>query len=592
MAITHLSTDADWAAELISGMPPRFQKRATNYWLETRGGDATDNADSALRRRSNLALLDVKNKLGAVRLPLKASDADICARAAWMASTCAGMADTYHDAKALRAAMERFVVYNHCTPPEPECVDEHGVIQGVRDLAAIKRMSCEQWWRKCLRKLHNECVEAVAIMLGFVGRGRNVYISNESFERHQQQQKRNADMLENTVLRNELDQEYLMAELAALGVANKRIRRAELMTRINGFELIANDMGHIGMFFTITPPSRMHRWHTLPDGQLVRNHRYDGTTPKQAQKYLCHVWKLIRTKLHNDGFQWYGVRAAQPHHEGSPHWHGVVFFPQDHEGMDAYEYLCGVIRHYALKDSPDEPGALQHRCDFKLIDRDKGTAAGYVLRYVVRATDGEGLDRDPFDQPGHIAAKRINAWASTWSIRLFQQVGGPPVGVWREMRRIKELPHQAPEALRHAHNAVNRLTKTEGEVQPASFCRYIEAMGGIFATRKDFRIRLHKEKTDRVGRYGDVLSAEVRGVESAGIVVHSVRHVWEVVRRKAREGFEAGIARPWTRVNNCTHAPGENDVEYAERELSRHEFESTAPPFDAWLEYSQQFQSA
>lgn len=66
------------------------------------------------------------------------------------------MADTYHDAKALRAAMERFVVYNHCTPPEPECVDEHGVIQGVRDLAAIKRMSCEQWWRKCLRKLHNE----------------------------------------------------------------------------------------------------------------------------------------------------------------------------------------------------------------------------------------------------------------------------------------------------------------------------------------------------------------------------------------------------------------------------------------------------
>lgn len=172
----------------------------------------------------------------------------------------------------------------------------------------------------------------------------------------------------------------------------------------------------------------------------------------------------------------------------------MVFFPQDHEGMDAYEYLCGVIRHYALKDSPDEPGALQHRCDFKLIDRDKGTAAGYVLRYVVRATDGEGLDRDPFDQPGHIAAKRINAWASTWSIRLFQQVGGPPVGVWREMRRIKELPHQAPEALRHAHNAVNRLTKTEGEVQPASFCRYIEAMGGIFATRKDFRIRLHKER--------------------------------------------------------------------------------------------------
>jgi len=253
-----------------------------------------------------------------------------------------------------------------------------------------------------------------------------------------------------------------------------------------------------------------------------------------------------------------------------------------------------VIRHYALQDSPGEPGATEHRCDFKPIDRTKGTAAGYVLRYVVRATDGEGLGQDMFNQPAQVAAKLINAWASTWGIHLFEQIGGPPVGVWRETRRVKELPADAPEPMRVAHHAVNRLAPAEGEVQPASWRRFIDAMGGIFATRKTFRVRLHKETTERTGRYGDALPAQERGIKSAGIqvsrdgnamrevmvdvVANSVHHVWTIVSSGRRDGLGAAEGRPWTSVNNCTRSASGHDKENAETGWSRHEFEAIAPP--------------
>lgn len=577
----HQTPDHAWAAQRVAPFPTRWQGRMLGAWHRGRNQRKSSHwtAEQEAHREANMGLLRITEQLGGHRIPLDAGDREICDRAEHMADRCTRLAELFHDRESLHAAMVRACKGYGIEPPKPkDCKDV---------MPSIRRMSDPLWWRRQLRKLHAKNVEGAAIRLGLVNRKRDPYVSNESLNRRQQQNKRNADTLESTIARNELGQEYTLAELAAKGTANKAVRRAELMTRISGFERIARALGHAGLFFTITCPSRMHKWRTVKGGAVIENPRYDGTTPREAQAYLAKVWARIRAALKRRGLGIYGFRIAEPNHDGTPHWHLLVFHVCDRLGE-----LRSVVAHYAIADSPDEPGAHKHRVDFKPIDWERGTAAGYIAKYVAKNIDGYKVEKDLLGNDALETSARVEAWAATWGIRQFQQVGGPPVTVWRELRRVESVPDTAPAHLKQAHRAVNKVAVIEGRDNASvAWDHYCQAQGGVFMGR-DYRIRLTKQDREGLNRYGEPLAPVTVGVETVGlepyligklqgerevfVQIESTRYQWEIVTRSSagrlvskelvRVPDFAGVAPgpsglsqgrgeaspPWTRVNNCT----------------------------------------
>lgn len=544
-----IPTDAEWTQSRVDTLPHRWQSQLLKRWHKRQVKDYFG---------ANVELRVATATLLAQSLPLDASDASICDAATAQADRCSSRASIFHTVPALRAAMERICDGQGITPPPAK----------TKDQSAIARMSCPLWWRRKLRSLHGRKVEAAAIHLGLVNRFQDLYVSNEGLHARTQQNARNRAALESTLARNELGQEFTLAELAGKSTASKAIRRAELMTRIAGFERWANAAKHEGLFFTITCPSRFHPFRTVNKGKAVApNPKYDPKeTPGTAQKYLAHVWQCIRSDLKRRGLGVYGIRIAEPQHDATPHWHFLLFCKPDE--ADAIE---SIVAKHALKDSPDEPGAKEHRCDFKRIDPTKGSATGYVVKYVSKNIDGHNVGNDLEGRPALETAKRVEAWAARWGIRQFQQIGGPPVSVWRELRRIARMPANAPECLKQAHAAANKTSPTsESEGAAAAWDKYCEAQGGVFCGRSAL-IKLLMEQPEKLGRYGEQQAMRPAGVWAPAndflgsperYEIHSTRFAWEIVRGQRQEPLqplgavlsEAQPLTPWTSVNNCTES--------------------------------------
>lgn len=524
----------------VKGLPVRWGLRAYRELSEARAG-----ALSPMPERY-LMLARLIDDVTAAPLPLDSTDAQICVFAERFASECATESAFIHDIGALRVRLCWMVANRGLTPPDFK--DDRQVVLRCMDPA---------WWRRNLRKVCGRHFEHAAMRLGFVSSRVGAYASNETVKRRIGQNNRNAKMLRAVRMRNELGQEYALADLANKGISNKAIRRGELMLRMAGCEDIAAECGHVGIFVTLTCPSK---YHAVLEKSGQPNPKYNGASAREGQSYMVAAWGKVRKKNGRDGIAPYGFRIAEPHHDGCPHWHMLFFCP-----TDQVEQFKANLRRYALAEDGDEAGAHEYRVKIVRIEAGKGTAAGYIAKYVGKniddahvgahlGDDGSIIETDLVGDQVIRPCQRVEAWAGQWGIRQFQAIGQPPVTVWREMRRVaREKLENAPDHVLRAWDACQRIEGTDAETgevvvtKPADYAEYIRAQGGV-NVGQDYRIGVAKTLKMCEGRYGLTERPAPVGVccrAAPDQIYASTRYEWR------RVGVAVEFRLPGSPVNNC-----------------------------------------
>ena len=313
--------------------------------------------------------------------------------------------------------------------------------------------------------------------------------------------------------------------------------------------------GHRSEFYTITAPSRFHSVHASG----IPNRKYDGSSPNDAQDISMALWKRARALFAKADIRPYGFRVVEPHHDGCPHWH-MLLFMENGQAIKARK----ILKALALEDTPSEVRTTATRFKAISIDPSKGSAAGYIAKYITKAVNGEHINQVTCPEAGTIsiapadAAERASTWASTYNIRRFQQIGGPSVTTWRELRRLGEGEKGKCEVANTMNtnlDTVSRfaLEKVRAAADASDWAAFCIAMGGVQVKRKDQALRIHYQIPDIVDqitgeisrsesnspyfitKYGDIPAKRILGVAWDSVVVITRRGTNQVMTQKDLE---------------------------------------------------------
>lgn len=447
----------------------------------------------------------------------------------------------------------------------------------------LARSEDHAYWLRRLKIAKNRAIENLRIACGQVQKNGATYISQMGFTNWQAQCKKNAEFLQQMVLVNaedELDIKTL-EELFFKSNANQAIRCAEMVNRIKGLDKFASKYGHQAYFLTLTAPSKYHaKLFTGAD-----NPKWNGASPRATQEYLTKKWQEMRALWNKADIRFYGERVAEPHHDGTPHWHAIVFLRPE----QAQEFIH-IFKKKALEEDGNESGAKDHRCQVKKLDNDKDagkSVVGYIIKYIAKNTTGFTGDKNlmatepsgKLDITVKANALRARAWASLHGIRQFQFFGDKFIGIWRELRRLNQT-NLADEYQENGETIErkSRLFQLWESADSGNYCAFLEDIAedhtGPLAKREQMELQLNYAYTGEVNQYGeeksriDGLKVRFVGLSFDPAKDHQKTRFkrWKIQNKRflsteqeqalnAQNGElsnkNSARSAPWTCVNNC-----------------------------------------
>jgi len=417
---------------------------------------------------------------------------------------------------------------------------------------SLARMLCADWWYRKLWQMRCEWREEQLRAVCLVNKKASPYVSYEAVIHKREQRRKSLEFFQSHELVNADGDTLDMEDVVNASSSNPAHRRNEMMACVKGLELIAEMRGDCAVFYTITCPSRFHA--TLNNGRP--NPKWTSETVRQSSNYLVDTFAAFRKALHKAGLRWYGVRVAEPHHDGTVHWHLLCFMRKKDRRT-----LTALLRKFAIREDRDELGNnTGPRFKSELINPRKGTPTSYIAKYISKNIDGCGLAKEISKETGKSlrdSAEHVSAWASLHRVQQFRFFGIPGRQAYRELRLLAGQAARAQgdktAGAQVLENA--RLDAVLAAADAGCFATYIMKQGGVLVPRKHHLIRTAYELNDEPGTYGDH-GIRIYGIWSpiveGRICTHAMK--WKMVR-KAVDVQEAtadqGACAPWTRGNNC-----------------------------------------
>lgn len=444
---------------------------------------------------------------------------------------------------------------------------------------SLARMLCADWWYRKLWQMRCEWREEQLRAVCLVNKKASPYVSYEAVIHKREQRRKSLEFFQSHELVNADGDTLDMEDVVNASSSNPAHRRNEMMACVKGLELIAEMRGDCAVFYTITCPSRFHA--TLNNGRP--NLKWTSETVRQSSDYLVDTFAAFRKAMHKAGLRWYGVRVAEPHHDGTVHWHLLCFMRKKDRRT-----LTALLRKFAIREDRAELGNnTGPRFKSELINPRKGTPTSYIAKYISKNIDGRGLAKEISKETGKSlrdSAEHVSAWASLHRVQQFRFFGIPGRQAYRELRLLAGQAARA-QGNKKAGAPVLENPQLDAVLAAADvgcFATYIMKQGGVLVPRKNHLIRTAYELNDEPGTYGD------RGIRIYGIwsplvegriCTHAMK--WKMVR-KAVDVQEAiadqGVRAPWTRGNNC---PPVEKMNYFESGLPSEEQPEPLPDFNS-----------
>ncbi|TKG00244.1 replication endonuclease [Vibrio sp. F13] len=420
----------------------------------------------------------------------------------------------------IREDMKRFYI------KAPQIKKKHETIEDAeRELErAIRRCLDVSYLVRKFKFLRTQYIEYSQIALSRVGgnKGQRKYVSSRSYARWEKKQIEAEQFVKSmSVLNDETGQAFDLSEVVKRTTANPENRRIELVVRSRGDEERAIEMGYEGVFVNWTLPSKYHR----------NSSKWNGCTPKDAHEVMMAKWRCARAwfKKPKIDIQWFGLRVAEPHKDGTPHAH-MFLYVHPRQKQD----LIDIIEGIAIDEDKSEliiNGKLDKtpRITIKDCDPSQGTATGYIIKYISKNINGAHMPEGDAKQ----TALSATAWARIHRIKQFSQSGSPSIGLWRQLRRANPTETAFDEELEQLRDHADN-SRWKG------FCEL------------GFKAKLAYE--DKFNQYGDTVK-RVIGINWLGKVIATCSEQFSLVKTKDVKrralDLKKGGALPWSTENKC-----------------------------------------